>query len=102
MSTEQAVIVHLNGRDLPDSVYQEYDLVTIEEQLIDAIDRAGVGEYDGNEFGPEETLLFMYGPDAEKLFATIEPLIRSYPLCRGAKVVVRSGPPGATERQLFL
>ena len=32
----------------------------IEEPLIEAIDEAGVGEFDGNEIGPDGATLYMY------------------------------------------
>jgi hypothetical protein len=99
---DQAVLVYLDGTGLPDAVYERYDLATLEDRLSEALARQGTGEFDGNEIGPGETTLFMYGADAEKLFATIEPLLRAYPLCKGARVVIRAGEPGSPERQLRL
>ncbi len=61
-----------------------------------------MGVYDGHEFGPTEVTLFMYGPDAERLFAGVEPTLRGYPLCTNAKVIIRRGAPGAPERELTL
>ena len=52
--------------------------------------------------GPTETTLFMYGPDAERLFAGVEATLRAYPLCRGARVVIRRGGPGAATREVRL
>jgi hypothetical protein len=74
---QQAVLVHLDASGLPDHIYQEYDLATIEEKLIKVMDREGLGEFDGNEVGPGETTLFMYGSDAERLFAGIEQTLRA-------------------------
>jgi hypothetical protein len=47
---EQAVIVHLDAHGLPDEVYKEHDLATLEEQLEQAINAAQAGDLDGNEF----------------------------------------------------
>ncbi|WP_406159019.1 hypothetical protein [Streptomyces canus] len=33
-----------------------------------AVEEAGVGEVDGNEFGGGEVVLYAYGPDAQALF----------------------------------
>ena len=99
-SSQQAVLVYLNGTDLPDEVYNEYDLETLENKLIEVLERDKLGEYDGNEFGPTETILFMYGPDAERLFAGIEETLRAYPLCQRARVEIRQGEPGAPVREL--
>ncbi|MCA9314900.1 MAG: hypothetical protein H6806_11975 [Planctomycetes bacterium] len=101
-SPDQAVLVHLDGTGLPDEIYEQCDVATIEDLLLDALTREGTGELDGNEFGPSEVILFMYGKDAEQLFATVEPVLRSYALCKGARVVVRRGPPGAEERVIVL
>jgi hypothetical protein len=101
-AADQAVLVHLNGTDLADEVYQQYDLAGIEDQLIQAIAAANVGEFDGNEIGPTGATLFMYGPDAERLFKVVEPVLRSYPLCQRGRVVIRHGGPGAVARELQL
>jgi hypothetical protein len=98
----QAVLVHLDGVGLPDHIYQVCDLATIDEMLTEVLERDGLGEFDGNETGPTETTLFMYGPDAEKLFAGIEGTLRAYPLCGGARVVIRRGGPGAAQREIRL
>ena len=99
---EQAVLIWLDGSALPDQVYAEYDLSTLEDQLIARLDATLAGELDGNEFGPEGTTLYLYGPDAELLFRVIEPVLRAYPLCTGARVHIRRGGPGAPERIVHL
>ena len=98
----QAVLVHLDGQGLPDDVYRDNDLATIEDQLREAIEVGALGEFDGNEVGPTVTTLYMYGPDAERLFAGIESTLRAYPLCKNARVVVRCGGPGADQREVRL
>ena len=99
---QQAVLVYLDGANLPDHIYEEYDLSSIEDKLVDVIERHGLGEFDGNETWPGETILFMYGPDAERLFAGIEQTLRDYPLCQGARVEIRRGGPGAPQREVRL
>ena len=99
---QQAVLVHLDGTGLPDHIYHDYDLATIEDRLIEVLEREGLGEFDGNEVGPGQTTLFMYGPDAERLFDGIEQTLRGYPLCQGAHVEIRHGGPGAQQRELRL
>jgi hypothetical protein len=99
---EQAVIVYLDGSGLPGEIYEEYDLATLEDRLIEAVERSASGEYDGNEFGPDGTTLYLYGPDAERVFSAIEGTLRGYPLCQNARVVIRRGPPGSPERELII
>jgi hypothetical protein len=98
----QAVLVYLDGQRLPNEVYAEHDLATLEDQLIEVIETRTLGEFDGNEIRERESILYMYGPNAEALFAGIEPTLRKYPLCSNARVVIRQGNPGAPQRELRL
>jgi hypothetical protein len=70
------------------------------DQLEAAVTEAGVGEYDGDEFGGGECTLFFCGPDVDRLLAVLQPLLRRSPLCRGAHLVrMVPGPNGALQRQ---
>jgi len=40
---------------------------------------------------PENTTLFFYGPDAERLFKALEPSLKNEPTCSGARVLIRQG-----------
>jgi len=90
----------LDGTSLPTEVYERRDVATLEDELVAVLEGSGLGEFDGDEAGPGETALYLYGPDAGALFAGIEPLLRGNPLCRNARVVVRFGGPGAAEKQV--
>ena len=94
---EHAVIVHISNSTDPN-----IGLDMIEDPLIDAIEAAGVGEFDGNEIRPDEALLFMYGPDADALWRVVEPVLRRANLGSGSYAVLRYGPPGARESQVDL
>jgi hypothetical protein len=100
--SEQAVIIYLDGTGLPDSVYQECDTSTLEDRLVQVVERDRLGEVDGTETGPTETALFMYASDAERLFAGVERTLRDYPLCQGARVVIRRGGPDSEQREVRL
>ena len=102
MSEEQAVLVYLDGTTLPKEVYEQHDLATLEDQLIAVIDPDGLGEFDGNEIGPTETTLYMYGPNAAPLVNGIEPVLRASPFCQNAKVVIRLSSPGASVTQALI
>jgi hypothetical protein len=87
---QQAVIIHFQYglNDLA-------PLFALEEQLETSINSAQVGEFDGNEIAVDmhDAYLFMYGPDAEKIFQVILPVIQSAPFMNGASVKLRYGPP---------
>lgn len=57
-------------------------------KLDAALATARVGEYDGDEFGEGECILFMYGPDPEAIYRTIEPVLRKSTFLQGAKVAL--------------
>lgn len=82
-------------------VYFEYGstdlskLFAVEEALERVIADAEVGEFDGNEIAMDgsDGTLFMYGPDADALFAAIRSTLEEVPFMKGARVVLRYGPP---------
>lgn len=84
-----AVLIELDSIHLPESVYRDYDIATLENRLEEVMESSESGELDGHETGPENTTLFLYGADAESLFRAVEPVLQDYPLCRGARVTIR-------------
>ncbi len=101
-SGAQAVIVTLAGAELSASVFEAQDLAGLEDRLIAVVESQGLGEFDGNLIGPEAIILYLYGPDAERLYAGIEPILRQHPLGRGARVLIRPGGPDVAGREVQL
>jgi hypothetical protein len=101
-AAQQAVLVYLDGVRLPPAVYAQYDLATIEDRLVEVIQRDHLGKFDGNKVRDQTTVLLMCGPDAERLYAGIERTLRNYPLCQRARVVIRKGGPGSAQREVLL
>ena len=50
--------------------------------------------------GPEETGLFFFGPDAEAMFARVEPVLRRLPIGQNARIVVRYGKQSSSPREI--
>jgi hypothetical protein len=94
-SEDQAVLIYVKTDDL-DASY------AVEDELIALLEGSAVGEYDGNEIGGGELVIFLYGPDAELLFKLVEPTLRASEVCNGAKVLIRWGGPGAPQREVVL
>jgi hypothetical protein len=95
---EHAVIVQLKLSDEKFGASDERDAIhALTDRLAAAIEAALAGEFDGDEFGDGICTLYMYGPDADRLFAAVEPELRASPLSRGGHAVRRYGP--ATNRQ---
>jgi hypothetical protein len=93
---EHAVIVHFDygSQDLE-------RLFELEDQLERAIEAQGVGEFDGNEIAVDgsDGTLYMYGPDADRLFAAIRPVLVATTAVRNAVATLRYGPPADGVRE---
>lgn len=97
-----AVLVYLDARGLPAHIPDSLEVTQLENLLTQEIERQGLGEFDGDEWGQGELTLFMYGPDCERLFAGIEPVLRGHPLCAGGYAVLRRADPTIPERVVHL
>ena len=100
---EEAVLIHLklSDGDLGNPAERER-ICELEDRMEEAIALEGVGEFDGDEFGQGECVLFMYGADADALFNTIEPILRGSGLCSAGYAIRRYGAPGASENRIAL
>jgi hypothetical protein len=99
--SEQAVIVRF--------AYGQTDLsplYELEDKLIAAIEAADAGEFDGNEVATDgsDGSLYMYGPDADRLFEAVRPVLASATCIRQAVATIRYGPPedGVRDRQVAI
>ena len=70
-------------------------LFELGDQLEQAIDEAKVGEFDGNEIAVDgsDGFLYMYGPDADALYAAIKDVLATSTQIRNAVATLRYGPP---------
>ena len=90
---EHCVIVHLALSGDRGSAEQVDAIHVLSDALEEAIEEHDAGEFDGDEFGGGECTLYMYGPDADKLFEAIRKPLVSSPLAKGGYVLKRYGPP---------
>ena len=80
-----SIALGTEGRAVPE------DLVRLEEALAEALAAAQVGQIDGHEVTFGRYHLVLRGPDADRLFAALEPLLRASPRAAQATVVKRHG-----------
>jgi hypothetical protein len=88
-SEDQSVIIFFFHYE-----YEELDeLFALEDKLRELIEGNSLGRYDGNEIAMEGTdgSLYMYGPDAEKIFIAIKPILEQTDFMRGAIADLRFG-----------
>ena len=71
-------------------------LFALEDELTAALEGKGIGTLDGNEIAMDgsDGTLFLYGPDADALFAAIEPVLKSSAITQGGNATLRYGPAG--------
>ena len=98
VGADQAVLVYL----FPGEEVLSLDL--LEEPLIEAIEGSGAGEFDGNSISldGEQVVLYMYGPDADSLFAAISGVLREVDVPPGSYAIKRFGGPGSREERVDL
>ena len=103
---EHAVIVHLRLDDNKFGTVQKRALLRgLQDELAEAIEEADAGEFDGDEFGQGECVVYMYGPDADLLYSTIESVLQRSSHAKGGLVVKRYGDasdPDAREMRIQL
>lgn len=77
-------------------------LFELEDQLEEAIADAQVGEYDGNEMAVDgsDGFLYMYGPDADALFATVKETLAKSASIRNVHATLRYGPAADDTRRV--
>jgi hypothetical protein len=95
--TQEGLAIYLDGVTLSDAVYQSTNINELADQISATITPVG-GLIRGSWVGPSETSIYIYGPSAETILAQLEPLLRTYPLCQNARIVVRHGNPSLGPR----
>jgi len=84
-----AIFVELNVDTWGRSLDGKREDVRLGKRLKEVLDANNLGWYAGQLTIPESTTMILYGPDAEILFQTIEPTLRSEPICAGARITIR-------------
>ncbi|MDX3731414.1 hypothetical protein [Streptomyces caniscabiei] len=88
---EHAVIAHFRLARNGFGEADQRELVrTVRQTMATAVEDAGAGEVDSNEFGGGEAVVYAYGPDAGALFKVMEPTLPSLPF-RPTHVLLKHG-----------
>jgi len=89
---EQAVIVHLRLSDNSFGTAKDRRVIEdLEDAMERVVEQSLAGEFDGDEFGQGECVMYLYGPDADVLFSVIEELLKSCELASGGFAIKRYG-----------
>lgn len=70
-------------------------LFNLEDELIAALEASGTGILDGHEIALDgsDGTLYMYGPDAQKLYDSVAHVLNRSPVTLGGEVILRFGEP---------
>lgn len=85
----ECVAVVLDGTTLPDDAYEGSDINDMIQEMLDAID--DVGELRSWWEGPQDTVLYFFGLDAEEVWDALKPIVESADRCQNALVIIRHG-----------
>lgn len=80
IGVKEGVAVALNGTDLPDEVFESYDINDLVDELADSLGEAGL--ISSWWEGPEVTTLFVYGKSAQELRERMGPVLAAHPLAQ--------------------
>ena len=69
------MLIHVPAGD-PTFDDQVFGLDLVEDPIIVALEREGVGELDGNDIGADEAVIYVYGPDADRIAQVVIPVLR--------------------------
>lgn len=92
---EHAVILWITYEALPNGMPADVEVVNrmhqLQHRLESATKTAGVGDLDGDEFGGGGCSIYMYGPDADALWAVIAPILEHERFPKGSHATRRYG-----------
>jgi hypothetical protein len=100
---EHAVIVKLKLASGPMGNKDERARINeLEDRLSDSAKRSSARELDGEEYGGGLCTIYMYGPDAERLFSAVKPALDAFHAPPGSYVIKRYGKPGSKQDRIAL
>lgn len=82
---QEGLALYLNGRDLPQKVYQKYHLRQVYDQCEASL--KGVGMVNSYWQGYAQTALYMYGDSYSEMVKRIAPVVSRHPLCQKSRLV---------------
>jgi hypothetical protein len=98
---EQALIITVKLRSgLMGDGEERERMFAVQGEISAAIKESGAGMLDGDEFGGGTCTIYLYGPNADRLYSLAQPILQKFDPPEGSYVTKRYGKPGA-RRQRF-
>jgi hypothetical protein len=98
---EQALLLRLR---LPESQIGDETptIVALEEAIESALREHRAGEFEGHDLRDGVWNLYLYGPDAERIFESVAEVVRGARLDSSSHAILRFGGRGAREERISL
>jgi hypothetical protein len=98
---EQALLLRLR---LPESQAGDETptIIALEEAIENALRESRAGEFEGHDLRDGVWTLYLYGPDARRMFESVAGVVRGAPLDSSSHAIVRFGERGAREERIPL
>ena len=84
IGTLEGLVLYMNGTELADEVYENYDINVVIEKIDELLDSKGA-MYSYNE-NLNDTALYYYGDSYEEMKGSIQSFLDEYPLCQKSRV----------------
>ena len=99
--SEQALLLYLR---LPESQAGDETptIVALEEAIESALRARRAGEFEGHDLRDGVWTLYLYGPDAERIFESVAEVVRGTRLDPSSHAILRFGGRGAREERIAL
>ena len=100
-SQEQALLLRLR---LPEGQVGDETptIVALEEAIEHALREHRAGEFDGHDLRDGVWTLYLYGPDARRIFESVAEVVGGVRLDSSSHAIMRFGEPGAREERVPL
>lgn len=97
--TAECTTLFIDGVGLPAAVYTSSDINDLAAQIEARLDGGALGAFRGSWAGETETAITIIGPSAAAIADAIMPVLRAFPLCQNARLVVRDRHPAGPLRE---
>lgn len=94
---EQAVIIRVLLSDQFGRVEEIESIHEMEGKIAQLLIREKVGILDGDDLGEGHCIIYLYGQDADKIAAVINPVLTGWQALKGGTVTRRYGPLGSEQ-----
>lgn len=97
---QEGLGIYLDGLTLADEVYASCDINLLIERVQAALGASGAGQLRGCWQSQAESVLYVYGKNAEAAYRALLDILQTDPLCQNARLVFRSVPRANTPREI--